>query len=161
MTTLSVMPDAATIKHLRQLIASIISNQKAYNVPGVCSRYGLADGTGEEAFSSKHKYVMQHVQHLPASEVLRVARALQLDEPDAKLGRRSQNLMRNAAHLSPRYPATYRGGTRLVPLSGKLPEIEFLKKLWQIDAMEPPRGSVAAFATSLASGEFTVQRQHL
>lgn len=158
MTTLSFMPDAATIKHLRQLIASIISNQKAYNVPGVCSRYGLADGTGEEAFSSKHKYVMQRVQHLPASEVLRVARALQLDEPDAKLGETLTKFDEKRGPLiTPLTRQRIVEELDLVPLSGKLPEIEFLKKLWQIDAMEPPRGSVAAFATSLASGEFTME----
>jgi hypothetical protein len=159
MTTPSVMPDAATIKHMRQLIASIISNQKAYNVPGVCSRYGLADGTGEEAFSSKFKYVMQRVQHLPSAEVLRVARALQLDEPVAELEEALAKFDEKGGPLiTPLTRQRIVEELNSVPLSGKLPEIEFLKKLWPIDAMQPPSGgSAAAFATSLASGEFTME----
>jgi hypothetical protein len=153
MTTPSVVPDAATIKHLRQLIASIISNQKAYNVPGVCSRYGLADGTGEEAFSSKFKYVMQRVQHLPSAEVLRVARALQLDEPNAELKEALTKFdERSGPLITPLTRQRIVDELDLVPLSGKLSEIEFLKKLWPIDAMQPPF-SVAG----LASGEFTME----
>jgi hypothetical protein len=44
------------IKDLRHLVASAISDAKAYDVPGLCRRLGLADGTGEEAFSSKYRY---------------------------------------------------------------------------------------------------------
>ena len=51
MMTKSIPPYA--IKELRQLVASIISDEKAYNVPGVCVRYGMAEGTGDEAFASK------------------------------------------------------------------------------------------------------------
>jgi hypothetical protein len=41
--------DAGTAKQLRHLIASTIALAKAYNVPGMCKRYGLADGDGAEA----------------------------------------------------------------------------------------------------------------
>ncbi len=59
MTTQKATPDRQATTRLRQLIASVISVHKSYTVPGICTGYGLADGTNEEAFSSKSKYVMQ------------------------------------------------------------------------------------------------------
>jgi len=159
MTTPPIILDAATIKHLRQLIASAISNQKAYNVPSICSRYGLADGTEEEAFRSKYKYVMQRVQHLPAAEVLRVACALQSDEPDRELEEMLTKFNEKSGPLiSPLTRQRIVDELDLVSLSGKLPEIAFLKKLWPIDTMQPPSMvNVTALAASLASGELTME----
>jgi len=36
-------------KALRDLVASAIAGEKSYNVPAVCRRFGLPDGTDEEA----------------------------------------------------------------------------------------------------------------
>lgn len=131
MTPASIMPDVTTIKQLRQLIASIISNEKAYNVPGVCSRYGLADGTNDEAFASKFKYVMKRIQPLPPAEILRVARVLQSDEANAELG---EVLIKLEEKSGPLITSLTRQRImeelHVVPLSGKLQEIEFIKKLW-------------------------------
>jgi hypothetical protein len=138
----SVIPDATTIKHLRHLIASVISDQKSYNVPGVCCRYGLAEGTDEEAFRGKYKYVTQRVQNLPAAEVLRVARALQSDEPSAPLGEALAKIDEIGGPLVT--PLTRRrivDELDRIALSGTLPEFEFLRQLWPIDVMPPPHQS--------------------
>lgn len=45
------------LKELRQLVASAIADVKSYDVPGLCRRPGLADGTGEEAFSYLHHII--------------------------------------------------------------------------------------------------------
>ena len=125
--------DATTVKQLRHQIASVISEQKAYNVPSVCCRYGLDDGTGEEAFQSKYKYVMRRVDRLPSDDILRIARALQSDEPSMDLG---EVLAKFDEKVKPLVTALTR--RRIVAelddvaLSGSLPEIEFLSKLWPI-----------------------------
>ena len=86
--------DATTVKQLRHQIASVISEQKAYNVPSVCCRYGLDDGTGEEAFQSKYKYVMRRVDRLPSDDILRIAAPSNRTSQVWILGRFSRNLMR-------------------------------------------------------------------
>jgi hypothetical protein len=135
----AVISDASAIAELRQLIASVISDQKSYNVPGVCARYGLADGSEEEAFRSKFKYVMQRVQHLPTVEVLRISRALQSDEPTAKLG---EALAKFDERDNPTITALTRrrilNELELMSLSGESDEIDFLKKIWPIDKMPAP-----------------------
>jgi hypothetical protein len=80
MTTQKATPDRATATRLRELIASAISCHKSYSVPGICAGYGLAEGTEEEAFRSKFKYLMARLAPLPATEVLRIARAVHLEE---------------------------------------------------------------------------------
>jgi AbiJ N-terminal domain 3/Abortive infection C-terminus len=130
---------AATTKNLRHLIASVISDQKAYNVPSVCVRYGLAEGTNEEAFSSKYKYVMQRVQSLPAEEVLKIARALQDDEGHHDLG---EALAKIDEESGPRItPLTrHRVVAELdkMRLAGALDDIDLLRKFWPIDTMPSP-----------------------
>ena len=134
--------DAATVKQLRHHIASVISEQKAYSVPSVCCRYGLEDGTGKEAFQSKYKYVMRRVDRLPSDDILRIARALQSDEPSMALG---EVLAKFDEKVKPLITALTRrrivAELDHVALSGSLPEVEFLSKLWPIDAMQPPPSS--------------------
>jgi AbiJ N-terminal domain 3/Abortive infection C-terminus len=139
MTTQKATPDQQTTTRLRQLIASAISVHKSYTVPGICTGYGLADGTNEEAFRSKSKYVMQRLQSLPAAEVLRVARAVQLEENDPRLGEELAKLdEKDGPQITPLTRQRIVAEIDNVELSGKLPEIEFLKKLWPIDTINPP-----------------------
>jgi hypothetical protein len=70
----------AMLKELRHLLASAISDAKAYEVPGLCRRLGLADGTSEEAFSSKYKYAQRRLADLSGSEVVTAARSLAKEE---------------------------------------------------------------------------------
>jgi hypothetical protein len=138
-TTQAPLPDRETTARLRQLVASVISDHKAYNVAGICSRYGLADGTDEEAFRSKFKYVIQRLQSLPPAEVLRVARAVQLEEASAGLDEELAKFdERSGPRITPLTRQRIIAELEFVELSGKLPEIEFLKKLWPIDKMNPP-----------------------
>ena len=55
-------------------------------MPSVCAGYGLAEGTEEETFRSKFKYVMARLEPLPAAEVLWIARAVPDEEGHADLG---------------------------------------------------------------------------
>jgi hypothetical protein len=139
MAVRTVTPDRATATNLRQLIASAISGHKSYSVPGICAGYGLAEGTEEEAFRSKFKYVMARLQPLPAAEVLRIARAVQSEEDsadlDEALAKFDEQGVQQITPLTRQRIITEIDG---VPLSSNLDEIEFLKKLWPIDKMNPP-----------------------
>jgi hypothetical protein len=140
MKTQAALPDRETTARLRQLIASAISGHKAYSVPGICSGYGLSDGTDEEAFRSKFKYVMRRLQSLPSAEILRVARAAQLEEASAGLDEELAKFDEQGGgpRITPLTRQRIVGEIDHVDLSGKLPEIDFLKKLWPIDTMNPP-----------------------
>ena len=46
---------------IRKKLADIISSEKAYDVPGICTALGLLDGTNEEAFASKFRYVKRRL----------------------------------------------------------------------------------------------------
>ncbi|MCW0047308.1 hypothetical protein ABIB58_003097 [Brevundimonas sp. UYEF29] len=75
---------------LRMLLASIIADHfKAYELPPLGQRLGLAPGTDSEAMSSKRLYVTKRLQSLQDHEVRRIAgelaRDVQNDELDALL----------------------------------------------------------------------------
>lgn len=128
-----------TAKNLRHLVASIISDEKAYNVPSVCLRYGLAQGTNEEAFSSKYKYVMRRVQSLPPEEVLNIARRLQdnegRDELEEALAKIDEE---NNPKITPLTRRRIVSELNTVPLAGSLDNIDLLRKFWPIDTMNAP-----------------------
>ncbi len=63
------------IRELRSDIANVISDFKAYDAPGVCTRLGLADGDGSEAFNSKYKYAMSRLSAVPAEGLLPMAKS--------------------------------------------------------------------------------------
>ena len=65
---------------LRLLLAEIIAeNVKAYDLPMLGERLGLAAGTEEEAFSSKRMYVSRRLSALNEAEVRCVGRELSRD----------------------------------------------------------------------------------
>jgi AbiJ-like protein/abortive infection Abi-like protein len=139
MTTQKATPDRQTTTRLRQLIASAISRHKSYSVPGICTRYGLAEGTEEEAFRSKFKYAMARLESLPATEILRIARAVQDEEGHADLGEALAKFdEQGGQQITPLTRQRIVAEIDAVPLSGNLDEIEFLKKLWPIDKLNPP-----------------------
>ena len=141
MTTLP-LPDAATAKSLRHLVASVIADQKSYNVPSVCQRYGLDDGTVEEAHSSKYKYVSARVQSLTAAEILEVARALHGDEPRFDLGEVLAKFDESRGpHVTELTRRRVVSALEDAALSIDTPEMEFLKRLWPLDQMSAPKGS--------------------
>lgn len=52
------MTNTSPAEVLRRAIANVIAGENARDVPGVCKRYGLAEGIGEEAFSDKRSHWM-------------------------------------------------------------------------------------------------------
>ncbi len=124
------------IKELRHQIASAIYDSKSYEVPALCVRLGLAEGTEEEAFSSKYKYAQKRLAGLNAHALQQVAaKMLEIDdfyslsEAAAKLdeleGAQLSDLTRK------RLMTVFDG----YPLTTETEELEFLRQLWPIAAL--------------------------
>lgn len=139
--TVALAPKIA--KSLRDLVASAIAGEKSYNVPAICRRYGLADGTDEEAHRSKFAYVSSRTKELRSDRLLELAREVQNDMPSyalgevlAKIGEQGQHLV---TELTRRRIVTALDG---IPLSGTLPPLEFLGKIWPLEELSAPTGSL-------------------
>ncbi|MTW18783.1 hypothetical protein GJ689_21515 [Rhodoplanes serenus] len=75
-----------SIQALRLEVSRVIAEEKAYSVPHVCVRYGLAEGEQREAFDSKRNYVLKRMQALSNGEVVATAEAVFQDYGDPQLG---------------------------------------------------------------------------
>ncbi len=64
------------MQELRHELASAISDYKAYEVPGVCARLGLEEGSEEEAFQSKYKYASSRLAAIGVEQLIEKARLI-------------------------------------------------------------------------------------
>lgn len=64
------------ITALRSGIADEIARTKAYDVPGVCTRLGLAPGDGDEAHQGKARYASRRLAEIAPADLLGIARTL-------------------------------------------------------------------------------------
>lgn len=129
---------ALMVKDLRQLVASAISDAKAYDVPALCRRLGLADGTEQEAFASKFKYAQKRLAELDAARVLALARALLTEHPHYALAEQVAKLDEiGGAEITSltrrRLIALFEGR----PLCTGIDDIELIRSLWPIASMPP------------------------
>ena len=73
------------IAGLRQAIAKALYPTSANLLADVCEAFGLAPGTRDEAFNSKHQYVMKRLLPLPPAKVLDLARQILTEYPSEDL----------------------------------------------------------------------------
>jgi hypothetical protein len=129
-------PPRTLIDQLRTSLASAISDFKAYDVPGICSRIGLADGTPDEAYSSKNKYASKRLAGLPWNEVLGAARKLLSSTDDFYLSEAVAKVEETSIDT-----ITEITRRRIISLFDKrgicteIEDIEFLSRLWPIGKM--------------------------
>jgi len=133
------------IRDLRSVIAGAISDWKAYDVPAVCRRVGLADGEEQEAYSSKYKYALKRIQELPAEEVVVVGHRLAAETEDFRL----QELLAKIDEIGePIVTGLTRqriiGAFQGRALSTEIEEIDLIRAVWPIASMTPPEGSFKA-----------------
>jgi len=123
-------------KELRHLLASAISDAKAYDVPAICSRLGLEGGLTGEAMSSKYKYVSSRLSEVPGDSVLGIARSYLAEEEHFGLSEAVSKIDEGSA---PQVTELTR--KRLIDLYGEFPlcteqePLELLKNLWPIASM--------------------------
>ena len=61
-----------TLGEMKNLIVDELYNYSAYELPNICSSIGLGEGTGDEAFKSKRKYVSSRINSLNKNEVISI-----------------------------------------------------------------------------------------
>lgn len=124
------------LKELRHQLACAISDAKAYNVPALCRRLNLADGTEQEAFASKYRYAQKRIAEASSSEVIAGARILLAEEEHFDL---SEQLARIDELQGP--PVTTLTRRRLIalfddrPLATEIADVELVRSVWPIARM--------------------------
>jgi len=78
---------------LRHELASAISDYKAYEVPGVCARLGLEEGSEEEAFQSKYKYASSRLAAIGVEQLIEKARLILEEFEDFRLRETIEKIM--------------------------------------------------------------------
>lgn len=127
---------AILLKDLRAELASAIANFKAYDVPAICERIGLSEGSEEEAFQSKHKYTQKRIAGLTVDELLRVARLFHAEEGGYALG----EVLAKVEDLQIR-PITKLTRRRVIklfdgqPLATEVEHMDFIRSVWPIRDM--------------------------
>lgn len=124
------------LKELRHCLASAISDFKAYDVPGLCKRIGLADGTEQEAFSSKYKYASSRIASETLQDLLVASRKFLSDNEDFRLEEAVNRV--DEFSIATISEITRRRIVALFddkPLCTEIEEIDLLRRLWPIDTM--------------------------
>lgn len=131
------------VSNLRAAIARTLANEvKAYDLARACVRFGLAEGTGDEAYGGKVRYVETRIEAKPLAELLTLGDAVLAAYEGYKL---------HAFELKEALRFARSGGRRRFTeitrrnlldelelmgcLWGKLGLELFLSRLWPIDAM--------------------------
>lgn len=125
--------DSSLAKLIRTRAAEVIAGVKAYDVPALCSRVGLAPGEVDEAMHSKFKYVHSRLMKVPAAKLLPIVRAILEEEHDFALA----ELVAKAEETgSPEVSALTRRRILAVfedgPLCTEFDEIPFLEQVWPL-----------------------------
>ncbi|MBM3927183.1 MAG: hypothetical protein FJ335_01795 [Sphingomonadales bacterium] len=135
------MPYAArmstiSVHDLRMRIAEIVAGNKAYDVPAVCARLGLAPGTSDEAMQGKFRYVNSRLLSQPTARLVEIGRDLLGQEWDFWL---AELVAKVSEERTPAVSVLTR--RRIIdvfdgqPLCPGYDELEFLEQLWPIAAM--------------------------
>jgi len=127
------------LRELRHQLASAISDAKAYEVPALCRRLNLADGSEQEAFASKFKYAQKRLTEISGAEVVKCARAYLADDNRFDLSERVAKI--EELEGSPITTLTRRRLLALFeqgPLTSEVDDIDFLRSVWPISKMPAP-----------------------
>ncbi len=125
-----------TLAQLRDSIAGALAAKvKAYDLPTECVTLGLAEGTEEDAFRSKHRYVMDRLAGKSKESLLSLAAKVMEAYPTDGL----QALLEQfAPETHPSVSEVTRRNllqdlSALGDLAGKLGPLEFLGRMWNLD----------------------------
>nr|WP_172685192.1 abortive infection family protein [Methylobacterium oryzae] len=133
------MTNTSPAEVLRRAIANVIAGESARDVPGVCKRYGLAEGIGEEAFSGKFRYVMSRLHALNTAQVLQTGQAVLGDYRDSALANAVEVL--EDANLPKITMITRRRLLNIlnsIVFEGRLSLFEFLEPVYDLDSIPSP-----------------------
>jgi hypothetical protein len=128
--------DTSLAKLIRTRAAEVIAGEKAYDVPALCSKLGLAPGDVDEAMRSKFKYAHSRLMNVPAAKLLQITRAVLEEEHDFAL---AELVAKAQEHGGPEVSALTRrrilGVFEGEPLCTEYDEIAFLEQIWPLASM--------------------------
>jgi hypothetical protein len=124
------------VHDLRTRIAEVVAGNKAYDVPAVCIRLGLAEGTDDEAMRSKFRYVHSRLVPLSTARVVNVAKELLEQDWDFWL---AELVAKATEHGTPQVSILTRRRIFDVfdgePLCTEYDQLDFLADVFPIGAM--------------------------
>lgn len=124
------------VNDLRTRIAEVVAGKKAYDVPAVCIRLGLAEGTDDEAMRSKFRYVHSRLVPLSTARVVAVANELLEQDWDFWL---AELVAKVTEHGTPQVSILTRRRIFDVfdgqPLCTEYDQVDFLENVFPIGAM--------------------------
>lgn len=142
---------------LTNAIAALLAAEvKAQNLPAACSGFGLADGTGDDAFRGKARYVTTRLEGKSLTDLMTIGAAvlksherftLQSFQLKEALRFAHTNGMRRISEIT--RTNLCEAFSTLGSLSGKLDLVAFLRKLWPVDAMQSDDFRYATFGEEL------------
>ena len=130
-------PPSELLKSIRTRTAEVIAGAKAYDVPALCVRLGLPEGSEAEAMSSKFKYAHSRLMEVSSESLMNTARALLSEEQDFDLS----ELLAKVDEVGTNVVST-RTRRRILdafighPLCTEYDELEFLEKLCPLSAIQ-------------------------
>jgi hypothetical protein len=125
-------------RELVEAIAEALRPVSANQLPAVCTRLGLREGTVDEAMSSKRTYVRTRLEGLPDADVVAFGSRVMVERPTLTLKKTLDLLTSDAQHS---ITALTRDALLdelflMGPLEGERELIEFLKRTWPLDEMK-------------------------
>ncbi|WP_425964210.1 hypothetical protein [Rhizobium nepotum] len=138
---------------LRTKLADAIAGFKAYDVPGVCLRLGLNEGSADEAFNSKFKYARTRLADVDAQAALGMARKLleevesfDLAEIVAKIDELETPSVSEVTRR--RIVAVFEGQ----PLASQIDDLELIGRIWPTEFVRnTPIGQNLALSSFLST----------
>ena len=123
------------VERLRSIIPDVLATEvKAYDLPGVCTGFGLDEGEESEAFSSKRTYVRRRIAGLRAEEVVELGKRAYERFPNPDLGEVLHLVAEEGSavltELTRRKAIGVLGDTH--PLSGRLDLLDFLGRIFPL-----------------------------
>jgi hypothetical protein len=131
----------ATENELIEAIASALHHISAYELPAVCVKLGLEDGTGNEAFSSKRLYVKNRLTNKSRDFVIEIAQRTLEEYSTTHLSNTLADFITVQFKISPTTRRNLIDELILIdqtvgePLSGRLNLVDFLKRIWPLERM--------------------------
>jgi hypothetical protein len=135
-------PPADLVKAIRTRTAEVIAGTKAYDVPAICVRLGLSEGSEDEAMRSKFKYAHSRLMEMSPDAVLKAARTFLAEEQDFDLAEylaKADELGTKAvsARTRRRVFDAFKGHL----LCTEYDELEFLEKLFPLSSIRTSNGT--------------------
>lgn len=142
MLPMAISYPSSLIRELRNEIANTIAAYKAYDVPGVCTRLGLADGDGAEAFNSKFRYASSRLAGIAAEDLLAMAGKLLEDTTNYSLAELASKLKESQ---EPKITEVTRRRLLSVltsrALATEMEDVELIQRVWPVAEIPSPYGT--------------------